>query len=176
MDDLASRLAGRVQLTTDGHHVYLDAVAGAFMDTEIDYAMLVKLYGDETRGAGPERKYSPGECYGARKLPVMGNPNEAAISTSHVERQNLNIRMGLRRFTRLTNAFSKKIDMHVYALSLYFVFYNFVRTHKARKLSPAMAAGVAERLWSMEDVVALIDAREPKAGKRGPYRKRLGAQ
>lgn len=170
MDDLASRLANRVQLTTDGHSVYLDAVAGAF-GNEIDYAMLIKLYGEDP-APGPERKYSPGECVGTRKVPITGEPVRKFVSTSHVERQNLNIRMGLRRFTRLTNAFSKKIDMHIHALSLYFVFYNFVRTHKAHKLSPAMAAGVSDRLWSMEDIVALVDARAPKAGKRGPYRKK----
>jgi IS1 family transposase len=172
MDDLAQRLADRVQLTTDGHHVYLDAVAGAF-GNNVDYAMLVKLYGENPSAAGPERKYSPADCLGARKEPVIGMPDYRDISTSHVERQNLNIRMGVRRFTRLTNAFSKKIDQHIAALSLYFVHYNFVRTHKAHKLSPAMAAGVADRLWSMEDIVALIDARAPKPGKRGPYKKRL---
>lgn len=171
MDDLATRLANRVQLTTDGHHVYLDAVAGAF-GFNVDYAMLVKIYG-ETDIPGPERKYSPSECLGARKEPKIGNPDTDHISTSHVERMNLNIRMGMRRFTRLTNAFSKKVDNHIYALSLYFVHYNFCRVHKSLRVSPAMAAGVTDRLWSMEDVVALIDARAPKAGKRGPYRKRL---
>jgi len=170
MDDLSQRLASKVQLTTDGHKAYLDAVAGAFGNA-IDYAMLVKLYGEDP-APGPERKYSPGECVGARKEPITGNPDRAHISTSHVERANLTMRMGMRRFTRLTNAFSKKIDMHVYALSLYFVFYNFVRTHKAHKLSPAMAAGVSDRLWSMEDIVALVDARAPKPGRRGPYKKR----
>lgn len=170
MDDLASRLANRVQLTTDGHSVYLDAVAGAF-GAEIDYGMLIKLYGGEAAATTPERKYSPAECVGARKVPISGAPIRKHISTSHVERQNLNIRMGLRRFTRLTNAFSKKIDMHIHALSLYFVFYNFVRMHKTLKMTPAMAAGVSDRLWSMDDVVALVDARAPKPGKRGPYRK-----
>jgi IS1 family transposase len=169
MDDLAQRLANPVQLTTDGLHVYLDAVAGAFAD-DVDYAMLVKLYGEDPT-PGPERKYSPGECVGAVKEPKIGNPDPRHISTSHVERQNLNIRMGLRRFTRLTNAFSKKIDNHIHALSLYFVFYNFVRTHKAHKLSPAMAAGVSDRLWGMDDIIALIDARAPKPGPRGPYKK-----
>jgi IS1 family transposase len=164
MDDLAQRLANPVQLTTDGHSVYLDAVAGAFAGKQIDYAMLIKIYGEE-------RKYSPGECVGTRKQPIFGNPNPDHISTSHVERMNLSIRMGMRRFTRLTNAFSRKIDNHIYALSLYFVFYNFVKTHAAHRLSPAMAAGVADRLWNMEDIVALIDARAPKPGKRGPYRK-----
>ncbi len=170
MDDLASRLANRVQLTTDGHSVYLDAVAGAFAG-EIDYGMLIKLYGGEAAATTPERKYSPAECVGARKVPISGAPTRKHISTSHVERQNLNIRMGLRRFTRLTNAFSKKIDMHIHALSLYFVFYNFVRMHKSLKMTPAMAAGVSDRLWSMDDIVALVDARAPKPGKRGPYKK-----
>ena len=112
--------------------------------------MLVKIYG-ELDNPGPERKYSPAECYGAVKTPITGNPDKAHISTSHVERMNLNMRMGMRRFTRLTNAFSKKIDNHIHALSLYFEFYNFVRTHKAHKLSPAMAAGVTDKLWSVED-------------------------
>ncbi|MEJ0012926.1 MAG: IS1 family transposase [Bauldia sp.] len=172
MDDLAARLADRVQLTTDGHKVYLDAVAGAF-GNNVDYAMLVKLYGDDANAVGPEKKYSPSECVGTRKEPKIGSPDIEHVSTSHVERMNLSMRMGMRRFTRLTNAFSKKIDQHVAALSLYFVFYNFVKTHKAHKLSPAMAAGVTDRLWSVEDIVALIDARAPKAGKRGPYRKRV---
>jgi hypothetical protein len=134
--------------------------------------MLVKLHGEDANAVGPEKKYSPGECVGTRKEPISGNPDLAKVSTSHVERMNLSMRMGMRRFTRLTNAFSKKIDQHIAALSLYFVFYNFVKTHKAHKLSPAMAAGVADRLWSVEDIVALIDARAPKPGKRGPYKKR----
>ena len=139
MDNLACRLANPIQLTTDGHHVYPDAVVAAFAD-DVDYAMLVKLYGEDP-APGPERKYSPGECVGARKEPKIGDPDPRHVSTSHVERQNLNMWMGMRRFTRLTNAFSKKIDNHIHALSLYFVFYNFVRTHKAHKLSPAMADG-----------------------------------
>lgn len=170
MDDLAQRLANPIQLTTDGHGVYLDAVAGAFAD-DVDYAMLVKLYGeDKTAQTSPERKYSPVECIGARKEPKIGSPDPRHISTSHVERANLSMRMGMRRFTRLTNAFSKKIDMHIHALSLYFVFYNFVRMHKTLRMSPAMAAGVSDRLWSMEDIVALIDACAPMPGRRGPYK------
>jgi IS1 family transposase len=172
MDNLASRLASRVQLTTDGHKAYLDAVAGAFEPGAVDYAMLVKLYG-EPSVASPERKYSPAECVGARKELVTGNPDKAHVSTSHVERANLTMRMSMRRFTRLTNAFSKKVDNHIHALSLYFVWYNFARQHKAHKLSPAMAAGIADRLWSMEDIAALIDARAPKPGKRGPYKRAL---
>jgi hypothetical protein len=165
MDDLASRLADRVQRTTDGHKGYLDAAAGAF-GNNVDYSMRVKLYGEDHGAVGPERKYSPSECVGAREEPVIGSPDIDHVSTSHVNRMNLSIRMGMCRFTRLTNAFSKKIDAHVHALSLYFVFYNFAKTHKAHRLSPAMAAGVTDRLWSMEDILALIDARAPKPGKR----------
>ena len=134
--------------------------------------MLVKMYG-EAPGAGNDRRYSPGECVGARKQRITGTPDKAHVSTSHVERLNLTMRMSMRRFTRLTNAFSKKIDSHVHALSLYFVFYNFARIHKTLRTSPAMAAGVADRLWSMEDVVALIDAREAAPKKRGPYQKKV---
>lgn len=157
MDDVAGRLASRVQLTTDGHRVYLDAVMGAF--DQVDFAQLVKLYGAES-GKGAEKKYSPAECTGAVKTPVAGSPDPKHISTSYVERQNLNMRMGMRRFTRLTNAFSKKIDNHLHALALYFVFYNFVRMHKTLRMSPAMAAGVSDRLWEIEDIVQLIDAYE----------------
>lgn len=176
IDDLAQRIDGRMQLTTDGHKAYLEAVAGAFSEGGVDYAMLVKLYG-EPKGREDERRYSPAECVGARKERVTGDPDPRFVSTSHVERMNLNMRMGMRRYTRLTNAFSRKLDAHIDALSLYFCWYNFVRQHKAHRLSPAMAAGIADRLWSMEDIVALIDARapKPKLGKRGPrgaYRKR----
>lgn len=172
IDDLSGRVDGRMQLTTDGHGVYLDAVAGAFGSGQIDYAMLVKLYGESADAKTPERKYSPVECVGARKEPKMGNPDLAHVSTSHVERHNLTMHMSMKRFARLGNAFSKKVDNHIHALSLYFVFYNFTRTHKAHKLSPAMAAGVTDRLWSMEDIVGLIDAREGAPKKRGPSRKR----
>jgi IS1 family transposase len=176
MDDLASRLADRVQLTTDGHRAYLDAVSGAFAG-EIDYAMLVKLYGESPGGTGPERKYSPGECTGSVKRRITGNPDPAAVSTSHVERANLTMRMAMRRFTRLTNAFSKKIDNHIYALSLYFVWYNFCRIHKSLRTSPAMSAGITDKLMSYEDIVALIDAAEAakRPAKRGPYKKRATA-
>lgn len=171
MDDLAQRIDGRMQLTTDGHKAYLDAVSGAFGDGGVDYAMLVKLYG-EPKGREDERRYSPAECVGARKERITGDPDAALVSTSHVERMNLNMRMGMRRFTRLTNALSKKIDQHINALSLYFLFYNFCRIHKSLRVSPAMAAGISDRLWSMEDVVKLIDAREAPPKKRGPYKKR----
>lgn len=156
MDDLRQRIVNRVQLTTDGHKAYLSAVEEAFGD-DIDYAQLVKLY-----GAAPESakgRYSPAECIGARKEPVTGNPDKAHISTSYVERQNLTMRMSMRRFTRLTNAHSKKLANHHHAQALYFMFYNFARQHKTLRMSPAMAAGISDRLWSMEDIVALIDAR-----------------
>ena len=170
MDDLRTRLANRVQLTTDGHKAYLEAVEGAF-GADVDYAQLVKLYGED-KNVGPERKYSPSVCKGAKKQVVEGSPDKAAISTSHVERQNLTMRMGMRRFTRLTNAFSKKLENHLHMLSLYFVHYNFCRIHKAHKVSPAMAAGVTDTLRDVEWIVSLIDARAPKPGPRGPYKKR----
>lgn len=171
MDDLAKRLAHRVQLTTDGHKAYLEAVEGAF-GGDVDFAQLVKLYG-ETAHKGPERKYSPMVCTGAVKRKVEGNPDPQAVSTSHVERNNLTMRMGMRRFTRLTNAFSKKLENHLHMLSLYFVHYNFCRQHKSLKgLSPAMAAGVTDTLRDIEWICELIDARAPQPGPRGPYKKR----
>jgi IS1 family transposase len=169
MDDLAGRLANRVQLTTDGHKAYLEAVEGAF-GADVDYAMLVKLYG-EPKGKKHERRYSPGECCGTRKDVIEGEPDKAKVSTSHVERQNLSMRMHMRRFTRLTNGFSKKFENHLHMVSLYTVFYNFVRIHKTLKMSPAMAAGVTDELLEMEDIVKLIDAAAPKP-KRGPYKKK----
>lgn len=172
MDDLRARLSNRVQLTTDGHRAYLEAVEGAF-GADVDFAQLVKLYGG-TEGAGPEKRYSPAECTGIRKRRVEGNPDIAHVSTSHVERMNLSIRMQNRRFTRLTNAFSKKLDNHIHALALYFAFYNFCRIHKSLRTSPAMAAGITDRLWSLEDLVAKIDEMAPAPKARGPYKKRAG--
>jgi IS1 family transposase len=172
IDDLRQRLANRVQLTSDGLKAYLEAVEESFGD-DVDYAMLVKLYG--SGGDGPpnsaQRKYSPGKCTGTREVAVTGNPDPAHVSTSYAERHNLTMRMAMRRFTRLTNAFSKKLKSHCDALALYFVWYNFCRVHKTLRVSPAMAAGVADRLWSMEDVAALVEAAAPKPGPRGPYRK-----
>lgn len=133
--------------------------------------MLVKLYGEPVEGKTHERKYSPAECVGTRKRKVTGNPDPKHVSTSHVERQNLTMRMSKRRFTRLTNAFSKKIDNHIHALSLYFVWYNFCRVHKRLNVTPTMAAGVSDTVRDMEWIVSLIDARAPKP-KRGPYKKR----
>ncbi|MGE3626154.1 MAG: IS1 family transposase [Hyphomicrobiales bacterium] len=154
MDDLRSRLANRVQLTSDGHAAYLEAVEGAF-GGDIDYAMLVKLY-----GAAPESakgRYSPAECVGARKTRIEGNPDPRHVSTSYAERQNLNMRMHMRRFTRLTNAFSKKVENHTHAVALFSTYYNFVRIHKTLRMTPAMAAGVSDRLWEIGDLVAVLE-------------------
>lgn len=170
MDDLRDRLANRVQLTTDGHKAYLEAVEGTF-GGDVDYAQLIKLYGNQP--VGPQTRYSPAECTGIRKVRVTGKPETADVSTSYVERHNLTIRMGNRRFTRLTNAFSKKLDNHIHALALFFLHYNFVRIHKTLKVTPAMAAGVSETLWTMERIAEEIEARRPGPGKRGPYKKRV---
>lgn len=170
MDDLRDRLASRVQITTDGHRAYLEAVEGAF-GGDIDYAMLVKLYGSETVGQGAERKYSPGECCGTITGTVCGNPDKAHISTSYVERSNLSLRMHMRRFTRLTNAHSKKLVNHIYMVALYAAFYNFMRSHKSLRMTPAMSAGIVDHFYSFEDILARIDAnRAPK--KRGTYKPR----
>lgn len=168
MLDVAGRLANRVQLTTDGHRAYLDAVEGAF-GADIDYAMLVKHYGAPVGALG---RYSPGECTGTTQARVEGRPEQAHVSTSYVERHNLTMRMSMRRFTRLTNAFSKKVDNHFYALALYFTFYNFVRIHKTLKVTPAMEAGLSKTLWSMTDIVALIDAQAKAPKARGSYKPR----
>jgi len=160
MSDVASRLVTRVQLTSDGHKAYLDAVEGAF-GSEVDYAQLVKLYGaspDSSKG-----RYSPAECTGIKKTSIEGKPNPQHISTSFVERQNLTMRMGMRRFTRLTNAFSKKLENHVHALALYFVHYNWMRIHKTLHVTPAMAAGLTDKLMGWEDIIAIMDAKEKDA-------------
>ncbi len=169
MDDVAARLDNRVQLTSDGHKAYLEAVEGAF-GADVDFAQLVKLY-----GASPENakgRYSPAECTGIKKMPIEGKPDPKHISTSFVERQNLTMRMSMRRFTRLTNGFSKKLENHVHALAIYFVFYNWMRQHKTLRVSPAMAAGLTSTLMSWEDLIAMMDVtEEPK--KRGPYKKQI---
>jgi IS1 family transposase len=171
MDDLRDRLANRVQLTSDGHKAYLEAVEGAFCG-DIDYATLVKLYGATSEGA--KGRYSPAECIGARKEPIEGNLDSRHVSTSYAERQNLPMRMQMRRFTRLTNAFSKKFENHVHMVALYTVWYNYVKQHKSLKgLSPAMAAGLSQILWSVIDLAQMVDAVTPKPGKRGPYKKPL---
>jgi len=166
MQDLKARLANRVQLTTDGHKAYLKAVLD--VGFEADYAMLNKIFATDYDGAG---RYSPPKCIGAVKNPIMGNPDPALINTSFVERQNLTMRMSMRRFTRLTNAFSKKFENHCHALALYFVFYNFCRVHKTLGATPAMASGLIDRVMKMTDVVALIDAANPVPAVRGPYKK-----
>ena len=168
MADVAGRLANRVQLTTDGHKAYLEAVEASF-GADIDYAQLVKLYGDAPNPAG---RYSPAECTGTKKTRIEGRPDKNHVSTSYVERQNLNFRMGMRRFTRLTNAFSKKVEPHYAMVCLYTVFHNFVRMHKTLRCSPAMAAGLSDKLWSMVDLVAMIDA-AAEAPKPRVYKVRI---
>lgn len=167
MDDLAGRLANRVQLTSDGHKPYLQAVDLAFAG-EVDYGMLVKIYGPTPGGAA---RYSPAVCIGAKRTVITGNPDKDSISTSYVERSNLTLRMHNRRFTRLTNAFSKKFTSHVNMVALYTVWYNWVRIHKTLKVTPAMAAGLTPSLMTMEDVVGLIDAAAPKPGRPKTYNK-----
>ena len=161
IQDLKDRLANRVQLTTDGHQLYLDAVEKAF-GMDVDNAMLIKLYGTpaEGRPGSAERRYSPAQIISTRVETIQGAPNAHYTSTSYTERHNLTMRMSMRRFTRLTNAFSKKFDNHLHALALYFVSYNWIRIHKALRVTPAMAAGLTDKLMSWEDVIALIDARE----------------
>jgi IS1 family transposase len=162
MDDLASRLNNRVQMTTDGHKAYLQAIEGAF-GSEIDYAQLVKMF-----GAAPESakgRYSPAQCTGIKKTAKIGSPDEKKVSTSYAERQNLTMRMHMRRFTRLTNAFSKKYESHCHSLALYFVWYNFIRTHKTLKTTPAVAAGLADAPRGFDFIVGLVEARAPKTGR-----------
>lgn len=153
MQDLAGRLANRVQLTTDGHRAYLEAVEAAF-GADIDFVQLVKIYG-AAQNVGPERKYSPENFCGTKVSVVTGDPDEKQISTSFVERQNLTMRMSMRRFTRLTNGFSKKVENHAHAVALHFMFYNFGRIHKALRVTPAMAAGVSDHVWPLEEIAGL---------------------
>jgi IS1 family transposase len=159
MQDLSKRVANRIQLTTDGHRVYADAVETAF-GSEIDYAMLVKLFGNDP--AESETRYSPATCIGCRTAVLSGKPDPRHISTSYVERQNLTMRMGMRRFTRLTNGFSKKVENHGHAVALHFFHYNFIRIHKTLRVTPAMEAGIADHVWSFEELVALLDRTEKK--------------
>lgn len=154
IQDLAGRLANRVQLTTDGHRPYLTAVADGFGDS-IDYTMLVKMYGSDPEG---EKRYSPSICVGCKKTVISGDPDLAKASTSYVERQNLTMRMHMRRFTRLTNGHSKKIENHVYAVALHFMYYNFGKVHMTLRVTPAMAAGIADHVWEFEEIVALANS------------------
>jgi IS1 family transposase len=169
MDDLRSRLANRVQLTSDGHRAYLEAVEGAF-GADIDYAMINKIYGTSPESA--KGRYSPAECIGVKKERIEGDPDWKHVSTSYAERQNLSMRMHMRRFTRLTNAFSKKFENHVHMVAFYSVFYNWTRVHKSLRVTPAMEAGLTDRLWSMEEIAEMIDATLPKPGRPKTYRKR----
>jgi IS1 family transposase len=153
VSDLASRLANRVQITTDGHRPYIEAIEGAF-GADVDYAMLVKIYGPSSDG---EKRYSPAECIGCAQKAITGKPDQEHISTSFAERQNLTLRMSTRRFTRLTNAFSKKIENHALSVALHYMHYNFCRIHKTLRVTPAMAAGVTERLWEVADIVKVLE-------------------
>ena len=172
MDDLRSRLASRVQLTTDGHRAYLEAVEDAF-GADIDYAMLVKIYG---KGDGSDRtteaRYSPPACIGTRTQVIQGQPDTDLVSTSYVERQNLTMRMSMRRFTRLTNAFSKRLEYLGHSVALHFMYYNFCRIHQTLRITPAMAAGVTEQLWEIGDILDLVKAAAPKPNRPAAYRKR----
>ena len=170
LSNLHSRLANRVQLNTDGHKAYYEAVDAVF-GSEVDYAQLIKIYGDADDAK--EKRYSPPKRIETRKRRVFGNPDMEELSTSYVERHNLSMRMGMRRFTRLTNAFSKKIENHIHMLSLYFVYYNFVKIHKTLKVTPAMAAGVSDKLREVEWIIGLIDAREAKPNRPKKYKKRI---
>jgi IS1 family transposase len=165
MEDLASRVASRIQITTDGHKVYAQAIEGAF-GADVDYAMLIKLYGNDSF----DRRYSTGDRIGTQTAILAGSPDPAHISTSFVERQNLTMRMSMRRFTRLTNAFSKKLDNHAAAIALHFMHYNFCRVHKTLRVTPAMEAGLSHHVWTVEELVAIMH--EPTAKKRGSYKKR----
>lgn len=169
--DLRLRVKGRPQVSTDALNAYIGGVETAF-GRSVDFGQIHKTY-RQLQGRNAEARYSPGECIGIKKRWVQGAPDMAHVSTSYIERQNLTMRMSMRRFTRLTNAFSKKIDNHVAALALYFVWYNFCRIHKTLRVSPAMAANVTDRLWSFEDVIAKMDELAGPAKPRGPYKKRV---
>jgi IS1 family transposase len=169
--DVAKRMRNRIQLTTDGHRVYVRAVSNSFKGG-VDYAMLVKLYGTEGGDAG---RYSPPKCIGAIPQAISGDPDPEHISTSYVERSNLTMRMSMRRFTRLTNAFSKKVENLTAAVSLHFAYYNFCRVHQTLGTTPAVAAGVADRVWTLDELIGLLEAAESVPYKRGPYKKRQAA-
>jgi IS1 family transposase len=171
MEDVAERLLLRIQLTSDGHGPYPQAVEQAFGD-DVNFAVLRKIY--RATPDGSKGRYSPAQCIGATKEIIEGRPDPKHISTSYAERQNLTMRMQMRRFTRLTNAFSKKFDNHGHMVALYTVWYNYVKQHKSLKgISPAMQAGISDTLWSVTDLAEMVDAAAPKLGKRGPYKKQI---
>jgi IS1 family transposase len=171
MRDVASRINSRIQITTDGHRAYAEAIEGAF-GCDVDYAMLIKLYGSDSF----DTKYSPGECIGIQTAVLAGNPDPKHISTSYVERQNLTMRMQMRRFTRLTNGFSKKIENHQAAIALHYMHYNFCRVHQTLRVTPAMEAGLADHVWTVEDLCALLPKPivRPSTIDRDLLRKALG--
>jgi IS1 family transposase len=160
MDDVASRVTTRIQITTDGHRVYAEAVLGAF-GVDVDYAMLIKLYGKAPDR--PETRYSPAACIGTRTGILSGSPDPKHISTSYVERQNLSMRMGMRRFTRLTNGFSKKFENHAHQVALYFMHYNYCRVHSSLRVTPAMEAGLTDHIWTLAELCSLLPERKPNA-------------
>lgn len=174
MQDVSNRIDRRVQVTSDGLKCYIEAVDAAFSGF-VDYAQLVKTYGEAPDGV--KGRYSPAECTGARKVLISGSPDIDHVSTSYVERQNLTMRMHMRRFTRLTNGFSKKVHAHANAVSLHFMYYNFCRIHSKLRMAPAMSAGVTDRLWEVSDLAALLDERDREIAtqKRGPYKKRIAS-
>jgi IS1 family transposase len=170
MKDCSNRIKGCVQVTTDGHKAYLEAVEGAF-GMDCDYAMLQKIYGapsDEDM-----RRYSQARCIGCDLKVVSGNPDPKYVSTSYVERHHLTMRMSMRRFTKLTNAFSKKIQNHAAMVAIHTVHYNFARIHKTLRITPSMAAGLSDHVWSLEEIVLMADSYMPKTGKRGSYKRRI---
>ena len=169
IQDVADRVTDRIQLTSDGHKAYLEAVEGAF-GADIDYAMLIKMCGATSESA--KGRYSPAECIGAKEQPITGKPHAKHISTSYSERSNLTMQMHNRRFTRLTNAFSKKFENHAHMVAIYAVWYNWLRIHKTLQVTPAMAAGLSDTVMDWADLLAVMDAEAPKPGPRGPYKKR----
>ena len=171
VQDLAARLSNRAQITSDGHKSYVIAVESAF-GSDVDFAQLVKIYGKPSvEKVSTEARYSPPQCIGIKIEPITGNPDMGHVSTSYIERSNLSIRMQVRRFTRLTNAFSKKLANHAAAFALYMMFYNFGRVHQTLRITPAMAAGVSDHVWTVEEIVSLLDVNVVPM-KRGPYKKR----
>jgi IS1 family transposase len=169
MQDCAKRIKGRVQVTTDGHKAYLEAVESAF-GMDCDYAQIQKIFGASDE---PEKRYSPATCIGCDLKVVSGNPDPEHISTSYVERQNLTMRMSMRRFTRLTNALSKKLENHAYAVALHFMYCNYVRIHQTLRVTPAMESGLSDHAWTIEEMLQVMNAMMPKPAKRGPYKERI---